>query len=70
MFMVYTGSAYEGDYTDIRNFYRYKVCDSIVELDINPRIRRQMSGEDTTGPKSEGTVKSKADDLNKPSSDE
>ena len=54
----------EGDYTDIQNFYRYKVCDSIVELDINPRIRRQMAGgEDTTGTsRSDVVVKSKADD--------
>ena len=49
------------DYTDIKNFYRYKVCDSIVELDINPRIRRQLSGEETTG-KLGGVVKSKSDD--------
>ena len=28
----------EGDFTDIKNFYRYKVCDSIVELDINERV--------------------------------
>lgn len=54
----------EGDYTDIKNFYHYKVCDSIVELDINPRIRRQLAGgEDTTGTgKSDAVVKSKADD--------
>jgi len=29
----------EGDYEDIKNFYRYKVCDSIIELDINDRVR-------------------------------
>ena len=29
----------EGDYRDIKDFYRYKVCDSIVELDINDRIK-------------------------------
>ncbi len=28
----------EEDFTDIKNFYRYKVCDSIVELDINERV--------------------------------
>ena len=28
----------EDDYSDIKNFYRYKVCDSIVELDINDRV--------------------------------
>ena len=61
----------EGDYTDIKNFYHYKVCDSIVELDINPRVRRQINGEDTTGTgKSDNVVKSKADDLSRPSSDE
>ena len=27
-----------GDYQTINNFYRYKICDSIVELDINQRI--------------------------------
>lgn len=61
----------EGDYTDIKNFYHYKVCDSIVELDINPRVRRQINGEDTTGTgKADAVVKSKADDLSRPSSDE
>ena len=54
----------EGDYTDIKNFYHYKVCDSIVELDINPRVRRQLAcSEDTSGTgKSDAVVKSKADD--------
>ena len=28
------------DYTDIKNFYLYKICDSIIELDINERVRR------------------------------
>ena len=61
----------DGDYTDIKKFYHYKVCDSIVELDINPRIRRQINGEDTTGTgKADAVVKSKADDLSRPSSDE
>lgn len=61
----------EADYTDIKNFYHYKVCDSIVELDINERIRREMNGEDIIGSaKNGGIVKSKADDFNKPSSDE
>lgn len=27
------------DYSDLKRFYRYKVCDSIVELDINKRLR-------------------------------
>ena len=30
----------EGNYADIKNFYLYKVCDSIIELDINERVRR------------------------------
>ena len=61
----------DGDYTDIKKFYHYKVCDSIVELDINPRIRRQINGEDTTGTgKVDAVVKSKADDLSRLSSDE
>lgn len=29
----------EGNYEDIKNFYRYKICDSIIELDINNRVR-------------------------------
>lgn len=31
----------EGNYNYIKGFYRYKVCDSIIELDINDRIRKQ-----------------------------
>lgn len=27
------------DYSDIKKFYRYKVCDSIVELDISERLK-------------------------------
>ena len=34
------------DYSDIKQFYRYKVCDSIVELDI---IERLKHAEDTNG---------------------
>lgn len=30
----------EGDYTEIKAFYRYKVCDSIIELDINERVNK------------------------------
>lgn len=33
----------EGDYTFIKGFYRYKVCDSIIELDINERLKKQDS---------------------------
>ncbi len=29
----------EGNYSDIKAFYRYKVCDSIIELDINDRVK-------------------------------
>ena len=29
----------EKNYKDLQGFYRYKVCDSIVELDINERIK-------------------------------
>ena len=32
----------DGDTTAIKLFYRYKVCDSIIELDINERMRRQL----------------------------
>lgn len=28
------------NYSDIKKFYRYKVCDSIVELDISERLRK------------------------------
>jgi len=30
-----------GDYTYIRQFYYYKICDSIYELDIEPRIKNE-----------------------------
>lgn len=30
----------EDSYDDIKNFYRYKICDSIIELDINDCVRR------------------------------
>lgn len=30
----------EGNYTFIKGFYRYKVCDSIIELDINERTKQ------------------------------
>lgn len=46
----------EGDYTDIKNFYRYKICDSIVELDINERVKRKNE-------KIRYKVKSKSSDL-------
>ena len=50
----------EGDYTDIKNFYRYKICDSIVELDINERVRQKSEGK-------RYKVKSKSSDLKKES---
>ena len=31
---------YNPDYTDIKNFYLYKICDSIIELDINERLKQ------------------------------
>lgn len=31
----------EGDYSGIIQFYYYKICDSIVELDINERLRKE-----------------------------
>lgn len=31
----------EENYNDIKNFYLYKVCDSIIELDINERVRKE-----------------------------
>ena len=41
----------EGDFTEINNFYRYKICDSIIELDINQRIKddRDQNKEKTIG---------------------
>ena len=53
----------EGDYSVIKNFYRYKICDSIVELDINRRIRN--ANESTSGGSTfeKATVKEKVDDL-------
>lgn len=29
----------EDDYSEIMSFYRYKICDSIIELDINDQVR-------------------------------
>lgn len=31
----------EGDYSAIEQFYRYKICDSIIELDINERLKEE-----------------------------
>lgn len=31
----------ENDFSSIINFYYYKICDSIIELDINNRIKKQ-----------------------------
>lgn len=31
----------EGNYEDIINFYKYKICDSIIELDIDPRLKTE-----------------------------
>lgn len=31
----------EHDYTAINNFYRYKVCDTLIELDMNSRVRNE-----------------------------
>lgn len=33
----------ENSYVAIQNFYLYKICDSIIELDINERIRKQQT---------------------------
>lgn len=46
----------DGDYTDIKNFYRYKICDSIIEFDINERMRNN-SGQTISN--SEMTLKRK-----------
>lgn len=35
----------EGNYASIKQFYKYKICDSIVELDINERIKINNSNE-------------------------
>ena len=35
----------EGDFSEINSFYRYKICDSIVELDINERVREDQEQE-------------------------
>lgn len=34
----------ENSYDAIQNFYLYKICDSIIELDINERIRKPQTG--------------------------
>ena len=53
----------EGDYSYINNFYRYKICDSIIELDINERMRK----ESFAAPMVDGVrIKQKVDDLKRP----
>lgn len=37
---------HEGKYQDIIQFYYYKICDSIVELDINERLRDEKQREE------------------------
>lgn len=32
----------EGDYSSLNDFYRYKICDSIIELDINDRVKKKI----------------------------
>ena len=55
----------DGDYSEIKNFNRYKVCDSIIELDINERLKR----ESFVAPIVDGVrVKQKLDDLKRPKS--
>ena len=41
----------DGNMDSLKNFYRYKICDSIVELDINQRIKedREQVKEKTIG---------------------
>ena len=43
----------EHDYSEINNFYKYKICDSIVELDINQRVKEKN---DTDKVKALGTL--------------
>ena len=59
----------DGDMSVIKNFYRYKVCDSIIELDINRRLRESTS-EDSTGARTNAVQKEKIDDLKRLSDDE
>lgn len=33
----------DNDYKDIKQFYKYKICDSIVELDINNRVKQEKN---------------------------
>ena len=46
----------DGDLSAIKAFYRYKVCDSIIELDIEDRIKRERAEEQFS---SSGTQKVK-----------
>lgn len=53
----------DGDYSEIKNFYRYKICDSIVELDINERLKKETY----VSPIVDGVrTKQKSDDLKRP----
>lgn len=53
----------DGDFSVIKNFYRYKICDSIVELDINRRIRNSNESNNGGSAIEKTTVKEKVDDL-------
>ena len=33
----------ENDYNDINKFYYYKICDSILVLDLNQRIKKDLN---------------------------
>ena len=47
----------EGNYDYINKFYYYKICDSILTLDVNKRIRRDV--------KLRRLVKENSDDIKK-----
>lgn len=49
--------AMEDDYNDIKKFYRYKVCDSIVELDIVDRLKHNEDTSNTGNIKNNRTTK-------------
>lgn len=35
----------DADYTYIKSFYRYKICDSIIELDIDDRLKDEKNSD-------------------------
>ncbi|MBR4618451.1 MAG: Fic family protein [Bacilli bacterium] len=54
----------DGDYSAIKAFYRYKICDSIIELDINDRIKTYSKDNNPSTTSKEKTKKKRNEQNN------